>query len=52
MASALLRLLDDGELAERLAQAGLKEAQRYDWPQVRGQWLAAYRRCAAPGVRT
>lgn len=47
MAHAVLRLFDDRALAARLAHAGLAEAQRYAWPQVKGLWLAAYRRAAA-----
>jgi glycosyltransferase involved in cell wall biosynthesis len=46
MAAAALRLLDDGALAERLRQQGLREAARYAWPVVRGQWLEAYARVA------
>jgi glycosyltransferase involved in cell wall biosynthesis len=52
MAQAVLRLLDDSALSTRLAQAGLSEAQRYDWPQVKGLWLAAYRRAAAQAHRS
>lgn len=51
MAQAVLRLLDDPALGARLAQAGLAEAQRYAWPQVKGLWLAAYRRAAAQAQR-
>jgi glycosyltransferase involved in cell wall biosynthesis len=47
MALAVLRLLEDGSLAARLTHAGLEEAQRYAWPQVKGQWFEAYLRCAA-----
>jgi glycosyltransferase involved in cell wall biosynthesis len=52
MAQAVLSLLDDSALSTRLAQAGLREAQRYDWPQVKGLWLAAYRRAAAQAHRS
>jgi glycosyltransferase involved in cell wall biosynthesis len=34
MAAALLRVLGDGALAERLRRAGLREVQRYTWAQV------------------
>lgn len=51
LARAVLRVLDDPALAQRLAQAGLAEAQRYAWPRVRGLWLAAYRRVAAQSAR-
>jgi glycosyltransferase involved in cell wall biosynthesis len=54
MADGVLRILDDRALAARLVQAGLAEAQRFAWPQVKGLWLAAYRRVAqqrlAPGA--
>ena len=43
MASAMLRILQDAEFSERLANAGLAEVQSYAWPVVREQWLAAYR---------
>ena len=49
MAVALARVLGDRELARRLADAGLAQVQAYAWPQVRGQWLAAYRRAALAG---
>jgi glycosyltransferase involved in cell wall biosynthesis len=47
MALAVVRLLDDRNLAARLVQVGLEQAQRYAWPQVKGQWFEAYLRCAA-----
>lgn len=50
MADTVLRILRCPTLAENLRQAGLAEAQKYSWPQVRAQWLHAYRRAAArPG---
>lgn len=49
MARAVLRVLDDRSLAEQLAQAGLAQVQRCAWPQVKGLWLAAYRRAAQQG---
>lgn len=52
MAAAVARVLDDAALAERLRAAGLAEAQRYAWPQVRMLWLDAYRRAAAVAGRT
>ncbi len=42
MAEAVLRLLSDQELADRLAVAGQEEAGRYGWPRLRQQWLAEY----------
>jgi glycosyltransferase involved in cell wall biosynthesis len=47
MACAATRVLEDRELAKRLVAGGLREAEKYSWPRVRGQWLAAYRRLAA-----
>ncbi|MBL8393516.1 MAG: glycosyltransferase family 4 protein [Candidatus Accumulibacter sp.] len=49
MARAALRVLQDRALASALRQAGLVQARRYAWPQVKRQWLDAYRRVAAVG---
>jgi glycosyltransferase involved in cell wall biosynthesis len=46
MAREALHVLGDLQLARRLASAGLAQVQAYGWPQVRQQWLAAYRRVA------
>jgi glycosyltransferase involved in cell wall biosynthesis len=46
MAREVLHLLGDRQLAGRLASAGVVQVQAYGWPQVRQQWLAAYRRVA------
>ncbi|WP_137938920.1 glycosyltransferase family 4 protein [Chitinivorax sp. B] len=43
MAGAMLSILQDDAYSEQLTTAGLAEAQRYAWPVVREQWLAAYR---------
>ncbi|MBB5018887.1 glycosyltransferase involved in cell wall biosynthesis [Chitinivorax tropicus] len=43
MAAAMLQILQDDAFAEQLSTAGMAEAQRYAWPVVREQWLAAYR---------
>ena len=40
------RVLADRDLAEALVRCGAAEAERYAWPRVRAQWLAAYRRAA------
>ena len=50
LAAAALRVLDDPALAQRLRAAGSADVARYAWPQVRAQWLAAYRRAAQPGA--
>jgi glycosyltransferase involved in cell wall biosynthesis len=55
MAQGVASVLRDPALAQRLRQAGLAEAARYDWPKVRDQWLDAYRRaalCASPRKET
>ena len=44
MARELLSVLQDASLAAGLRQAGLQQAQKYAWPQVRTQWLNAYRK--------
>lgn len=43
LANNVTRLLREPELALRLAAAGRNEASRYEWDNVRSQWLAAYR---------
>ncbi len=49
LADGALRVLGDAGLADALRRAGLARAQDCSWPQVREQWLAAYRRVAAEG---
>lgn len=49
MAQAALRLLADPLLQAHLREQGLQEVARYAWPQVRDQWLSAYRRAASMG---
>ena len=43
MAHALLRLLEDAALAQRLSEAGLSLAQQFSWPNVREALFDAYR---------
>jgi glycosyltransferase involved in cell wall biosynthesis len=43
IASHVLRLLDDHELARRLTRAGYARVQSCTWSAVREQWLAVYR---------
>jgi L-malate glycosyltransferase len=56
MAAAVLELLDDAALAERLTRAGSEECERrYAWTAARGSWLELYRRLtgrAAPAKQT
>jgi glycosyltransferase involved in cell wall biosynthesis len=47
MAAALLRLLAEPELAQRLSANGLREAQRYTWEQVAPLWAAVYAEAVA-----
>jgi glycosyltransferase involved in cell wall biosynthesis len=42
MAAALLRLLRDPALAERLAAAAYVDVQQYAWSRVRQRWIDAY----------
>lgn len=49
MAQSVLRLMQEPELARAFRTAGLAEAQRYAWPVVREQWLAAYRQAGKRG---
>ena len=42
MAAAVLRVLGDAELAERLRAAALAEVQQYTWPRVRQRWTDVY----------
>jgi glycosyltransferase involved in cell wall biosynthesis len=44
MASAVLRLLRDADMASRLAAAGAMDAQRYTWPHVRPRLAEIYER--------
>ena len=42
VAAAVLRVLGDPELAERLRAAALLEVQQYTWPRVRQRWTDVY----------
>jgi L-malate glycosyltransferase len=43
MATHILRLLDEPEVAERLATTARASCERYRWSEVRRDWLALYR---------
>jgi glycosyltransferase involved in cell wall biosynthesis len=43
LARNVIELLQNPELAERLAENARQEFQRYSWPIVRKQWLEVYR---------
>jgi glycosyltransferase involved in cell wall biosynthesis len=47
-AAAVLRLLDDAALAERLTVAARASCEGYRWTNVRARWLALYRSLARP----
>ena len=42
LAAAALRLLDDPELATRLARNARESAKKFTWPLIREQWLSLY----------
>jgi L-malate glycosyltransferase len=46
MAGAALRLLEDAQLAERLARSAYDECRKYRWESVRKEWLELYRELA------
>lgn len=50
MAAALLRVLGDGALAERLRRAGLREVQRYTWAQAAPLLGRVYADACAPAA--
>lgn len=47
VATRVTRLLDDHQLARRLAAAAYDTCRKYDWASARPQWLAAYRSALA-----
>ena len=49
-ADAILRLLDEPDLAGRIADAAFDGCARYQWPAVRRQWLDLYRGMAESGL--
>ena len=49
MAREVIRILQNPGIASGLRRAGLAEAGKYAWPQVRAKWLDAYIRSAASG---
>jgi glycosyltransferase involved in cell wall biosynthesis len=46
MAAAAERLLNDGELAQRIVTQAREECRKYSWGAVREQWLELYRQVA------
>ena len=49
MAREVVHLLQNPEFASSLRRAGLADAQKYAWPQVRAKWLNAYGESATHG---
>lgn len=47
MGRETVRILQEATLRHRLVQAGLHQARRYAWPEVRERWRAAYWHAAA-----
>ena len=47
-AAAVLRVLSDPALAERLADQARQACDRYRWASVRARWVALYRQLAGP----
>ncbi len=45
IAAAMLRLIDDAALRERLAQLGHARARQFSWEETALQTLAIYERC-------
>jgi glycosyltransferase involved in cell wall biosynthesis len=43
MAECALRLLEDPDLVERTTRAAYAELERYQWPNIRQQWVDVYR---------
>ena len=52
LAAAVLRVLREPGLAERLASAGRRESARYSWPEAERAWLEVYSRVAAKCAAT
>lgn len=46
LAAALVRLLEEPELVERLTGNARAELERYEWGEIREQWLGVYRELA------
>ena len=48
VAARLMELLDQPDVARRLAATAAGKCDRYDWRSTRGSWLAVYRALARP----
>ena len=46
MAVAAIRLLNDNELALRLARNAHQSSRKFTWPYIRDEWLKLYRELA------
>lgn len=47
MAERAIRLLEDNDLAMKIARQAREEVRRYSWEAVRGEWLAVYKELAS-----
>ena len=52
LAAAVLRVLREPGLAQRLAAAGQRECARYSWEEAERGWVEVYRRVAADAAAT
>lgn len=51
LAAAALRLLDNNELAGKLARNAHEASRKFTWPHIRGEWLKLYRKlCPGEGL--
>ncbi len=46
MARSAIRLLEDDELASRIARRAREECRKFTWPEVRGEWARLYHELA------
>jgi glycosyltransferase involved in cell wall biosynthesis len=46
LAAAAIRLLEDQELASKIARQGREASRQFTWPEVRDRWLDLYRELA------
>ena len=46
LAAAAIRLINDGELASKLARNAHEASKKFTWPHIRDEWLTVYRELA------
>lgn len=49
MAASAIRLIDDPDLAVRLATSARRDCSQYTWEQIGSKWLELYQRLVMPG---